>query len=89
MPHDTSQDSSHNNPHNNSHKDKPSPTIAGTAAASNTNRKRRQGVDIGALPSDGQQTSSQPEPQRESAAAQHEKPATGITPSGSAGGRRM
>lgn len=85
MPHDTSQDSSHNN----SHKDEPSPAIAGTAAANNINRKRRQGVDIGALPSDGQQTSSQPEPQRESAAAQHEKPATGITPSGAAGGRRM
>lgn len=46
-------------------------------------------VDNGALPSDGQRTVSQPEPQRESAAAQQEKPSTGITPSGAAGGRRM
>ena len=46
-------------------------------------------LDNGGLPSDGEQTVSQPEPQRESAAAQHEKPATGITPSGAAGGRRM
>ena len=45
--------------------------------------------DNGALPSDGEHTVSQPEPQRESAAAQHEKPATGITPAGAAGGRRM
>lgn len=53
-------------------------------------RDRRTGqVDNGALPSDGEHTVSQPEPQRESAAAQHEKPATGITPSGAAGGRRM
>lgn len=46
-------------------------------------------VDNGALPNDGEHTVSQPEPQRESAAAQQEKPATGITPSGAAGGRRM
>ena len=46
-------------------------------------------VDNGGLPSDGSSTVSQPEPQRESAAAQRDKPATGITPSGTPGGRRI
>lgn len=52
-------------------------------------RSGNQTVDSGALPNDGQSTVSQPEPQREQATAQPEKPATGITPSGAAGGRRM
>ena len=46
-------------------------------------------VDNGALPSDGTQTVGQPEPQRESAEAQRDKPDTGITPGGAAGGRRV
>ena len=46
-------------------------------------------VDNGALPSDGQQTVSQPEPERESPQAQRDKPSTGITPGGTPGGRRI
>lgn len=63
----------------------------GTAPAADAtgSRKVNPAVDNGALPSDGEHTVSQPEPQRESAAAQRETPATGITPSGAAGGRRM
>jgi hypothetical protein len=46
-------------------------------------------VDNGALPSDGEQTVNQPEPEREGPAAQREKPSTGVTPGGTAGGRRI
>ena len=46
-------------------------------------------VDNGALPADGTQTVSQPEPERESPQAQREKPSTGITPGGTPGGRRI
>ena len=63
-------------------------TAPSSPPAAPTDRRSGQ-VDNGALPSDGEHTVSQPEPQRESTAAQHEKPATGITPSGAAGGRRM
>lgn len=71
----------------------PNTRQSGTTPAAGAARSRKgapgPAVDNGALPSDGEQTVGQPEPQRESAAAQHEKPATGITPSGAAGGRRM